>query len=412
MSAHAKLCPPSGWDRWSVCSASVDLQTGEGSIYADEGTAAHLLAATALQTGTRAEDYIGMSIWVPDKEDYDAGRVESFYTDTENIPLTGNVFVVDHAMADPVQEYMDQVMIQDRDYIQFETKVPIDHVTGEDEATGTADTLRVNGTTLASHDLKFGQGKKVFAKDNGQQLLYLAGGAKDLDWMGPFDKFEVHIHQPRLGHHDVWELDQVELVEWVKKIRSKAHRVTKKGERKFQPGKDACQFCDYRSDCEARTNKVKSIVMEEFPMMDEQPTDGVEAAKLSEAGHLVEFVEAWAKDVWAKLNHGVRNNPELFPDWKLTEGRGSRKFAAGAETKAQARLKKLHFKLDQYAPRKFMTAPQVETLVGKKVYKETFADLVEWAPGSLKLTPASDPRPAKNTAEALGFDDLEKTEQE
>jgi len=409
VSAHAKLCPPSGWDRWSVCTASVDLQTGEGSVYADEGTAAHLLAATALKNGTKAEDYIGMWIWVPDHQGYEDGEQEDFYESAGDCPLTGRTFEIDKAMADPVQDYIDQVLIQEADYIQFETKVPIGHITGEEDATGTADTLRVHGTTLAVHDLKFGQGKQVYAKDNGQLMLYLLGGIKDLDWLASrFDRFEIHIHQPRLNHHDVWEFDEATLVEWAKKIRKAGHTVTVEGRRDFQPDQEACRFCDYRDNCSARTNKVRDIVLNEFPLL--EGSDAMTPAQLSEAGHLVSFVESWAKDIWARLNDAVRRDPEAYPEWKLTEGRGSRAFAEGAESKAQVRLKKLHFKLDDYAPRKFITAAAVEKLVGKAVYKEKFADLVTWTPGSLKLTPAADPRPAANTGEALGFADLDATE--
>lgn len=400
MALHAKLCPPSGWDRWSVCSASVDLQTNEGSVYADEGTAAHLLAATALENELKAADYIGQRIWVPDAQDQAEGECERFLVGDED-PLTGRIFEVDHGMADAVQDYVDQVLVQDRDYIQFETAVPIGHITGEEGATGTADCIRVHGTTLAVHDLKFGQGKKVFAEANGQLLIYLLGAIKNLDWYGDFDKFEIHIHQPRLGHHDVWTLDLPTLMSWAEEIRHKALPITQEGHREFMAGPSACRFCDYRSSCAERERFVQSEVIDEFPIQD-QPELAEDKAKLLKALEHVEMVEQWCKDVWKAAADADNAEPGCLPGWGHFAGRGSRKIID--EERLVKRLKGWKFKLDDYMPRSLLSAAQVEELVGRARYATLAKDkLVEKIKGKPVFGRDTGKKERTNTPEAQGF---------
>lgn len=392
MAKHAKLCPPSGWDRWSVCSASVDLQTNEGSEFAAEGTAAHLLGDTCFLTDTKASDWLDQVIWVPDAQDEEEGKDARFMEEGEDPPLTGWAFTVDHEMADNVQTYIDEVMMQDRDYMQSETEVPIGHITGEEGATGHADVLRVHGKTLATHDLKYGKGVKVYAKENGQQLLYLLGGAKELDWLDKFEKFEVHIHQPRLGHHDVWYLGREELLMWAKTINKAAYRITAMGEREFQPGLKACKFCDYRKPCEARSTMAMASP-DDFPDIVNGEDASSDGAYMAEVLDRVEFVENWIKDMWTRANDMVKDDPDSVPGWGLFPGRGSRKIID--EEKVKARLRKRKFKVDDYAPRKMCSAAQLEKIVGKEEYNDTFKEFVEHFEGTPKLGRAKGSR--KNT---------------
>lgn len=58
---HSKFSPSSA-SIWMTCAGSQALSEGlpeESSFYADEGTAAHSLAETAMQEGKNCVDYLG-----------------------------------------------------------------------------------------------------------------------------------------------------------------------------------------------------------------------------------------------------------------------------------------------------------------------------------------------------------------
>src|SRR5690606_25466985 len=90
-------------------------------------------------------------------------------------------FEVDLEMAGYVQEYLDRTRQWagfDGTSLFVENRLPIDSITGEKDARGTADAVlvvpRVATNDLVIRDLKYGRGVPVAARENTQLLIYAA----------------------------------------------------------------------------------------------------------------------------------------------------------------------------------------------------------------------------------------------
>lgn len=425
---HARLSA-SGSDRWEVCTKAPemeDMYPDETSEAAAHGTAAHLLGAAVLKgivDGHKitAKDYEGTIIWVPDDVDAADGAVERFIDEDigDDAPLTGYTFMVDKEMICAIDEYVDQVLIQDYNEIYVEVDVPIGWMTGEKDAKGTADAIGIKYLEdtetfrIGVHDLKFGKSPKgmVFAKENRQMSHYMLGAINDFSWLGEFSQFDMHIHQPRLNHHDHWGCSQ----EWLD-LRNvaikKAATDILLGTTKFVPGEKQCFFCRHRANCEDYAEYVKKTVIEDFPVVETKGSRGGIKAEASQGSHLNEafklvgMVERWASSIRAAAARELEHHRENMPDWKFVAGKKSRSFTDQA--KVEDWMKRSKFKADEYSPRKFMTAPQLEKLTGKDYYKANIAEFVEWGKGNPQIKPITDPKPELDLAGDMGFENLEE----
>ena len=208
------LLSPSGSSRWVNCPASVlftkDIKE-EQSIYAAEGTLAHELAEKILN---------GKSIG--------------------GLDLPEN-------MLDYVLKYVSYVNKTTGKYYGFEQKFEIPEIKGW----GTIDCWSVNGNTLHIIDLKYGEGKRVFAKDNMQLLLYAWGAYSILRYIFEIEMIQVHIVQPRMNKNGVFEFDTVnptELAAFIEYVIKPAVEKSLTLDAEFNTG-EWCWFCKGRKTC-------------------------------------------------------------------------------------------------------------------------------------------------------------------
>jgi hypothetical protein len=122
------------------------------------------------------------------------------------------------------------------------------------------------------------------------------------------------------------------------------------------------------------------------------------------------LIRSWCNDKEAQAMSAInKGNPPIGEDgeYKLVEGRSSRKWTNEAEVEKAMRAAKLKV-ADIFIPRKLISAPAAEKLLGKK--HEIIQTMVNKPAGKPALVKASDPRPALQVKAEEEFDDLENEE--
>lgn len=184
--AHAEFSPSSA-HRWIPCPGSIKASRGLPDTSggdAREGTDAHHLGELLLKShpDTVAAHYIGKGMPNGTVVDADFARYVQMYVD-----------------------YVQQIVAANPGAVLLvEQVLPIDHLTGERGAVGTADAVILTSTEIVLCDLKFGRGVQVFAEENPQLMMYALGALRMFGMAADFQTARLVIIQPRLGHFDEW----------------------------------------------------------------------------------------------------------------------------------------------------------------------------------------------------------------
>lgn len=405
---HAELSP-SGASRWMRCPGSVALSRGledNGSHYARWGTVCHEVADLILQEAVHLIDpTTGLTQWGPrDAESY-VGRV---------FEIEGHELEFDMEMADCVNDYIAHVeSFWAPDAILLpETQVPLEHITGEEGATGTSDCVIIHPRLreICVIDLKGGKGVMVDAEENKQGLMYASGTIEEYDLLyGPFDKIRIVIVQPRLNHVSEWLLEMDEFNERIAEIKAGALKVreadavfiadciegsTPGGEfdEFLEPGEDQCRFCPAARSklCPALDGLVVDQLAktapparaDEFPDLTlpkkaaaAVPDESVDHEALAEAWRALPLIEKWIEGVRNAVHSRLHDGkPVGSGDHELTlyEGKRGARYWTDKDA-AEERMRKSRVKADDMFTKTLISPTQAEKKL--KDNKSLWADL-------------------------------------
>lgn len=421
MADHAILSP-SAADRWSVCPGSVYLAKDapdSSSDYADEGTAAHLLASECLEQGLNTADFLGAYIRVADDVE--------FCPENGDDPNhgKGKVFIVNEDMAEEVQKYVDYVRQASAGAELFvEEQYDISHIVPECFGTSDATILHADGE-LHVTDLKFGRGVEVSAVRNLQMVLYALGAIERFSLTHDIQSVRMTVHQPRLNNVSEWAATREEIETIGEHLKATGeyaitfHHGAVPTTEDFTPDEKACRFCPAKGNCEALARFSLNTLADDFvdldtvdqklPALVDAANERIGVVDNETLGRLMaqmDLIEGWAKAVRARVEAELLAGRSVFGH-KLVEGRKGRREWID-ETDAETTLKAMRLKKDEMYDFKVISPTKAEKLFKDSPRRwDRVRDLITQSNGKPSVAPLDDPRPELVVAPLDDFDNLD-----
>lgn len=384
--SHSIIAPSSAY-RWLNCPGSAKLESkyeDTSSVYAEEGTNAHLLLEKCLRlTKLNADEYIGKDIM---RED-------------------GGIFIVTEDMAENINWCLEFVREQEAllgAKAEPEQRVTLGWI--HPDLAGTCDiTIRQELGKLVIADLKYGKGKEVDPVGNPQLMVY-ALGAMGKECL--YEDVELVILQPRISREPkVWATTPAELYKWAEKTLKKAAATAAKGSKSFKAG-TWCDFCKAKADCPKLREKAMAVAGEVFGGAKLPIPTALTPEDLGDILPKLDIFDLWAKSVRERAESLLLSGQKV-PGFKVVRGRTNRAWAAEEEA-AKTFCELCPSAASEFFQSKFLSPVQLEkvikTMDNKDELMSVLYTLLESKEGKPTVVPESDKRPAIEFNNPVMFD--------
>lgn len=405
MPLHSVLAASAAY-RWMNCPGSIRLSGGidqAPSAYAEEGTAAHVLAEQCLSRGDNGRDYVD---WYVGTNAKGVGFLQE-KDPRERDPELASVFVVTEEMADAVQVYLDAIRadMKANPTASLAIEKKFDLSSWFPGMFGTNDaSLSEPFGRLVVYDYKHGAGYPVEVERN-SQLLYYAFGA----YLGEdYETIEMVIIQPRARHKDGpvrrYALSARELNTWAKEELRPAAMATEPANAPVVPG-SWCKFCPVLHTCRAFADHAMSVVKSDFRQIDLPSPELLTDSELAVIMSSADVLKTWLTGIFAAAQEKLLAGGNI-PGWKLVQKKTNRRWID--EQKVVDFFANNHRKQVRIYEQKLRSPAQLEKAIKELKLSIDIEDLWEKPDGGLTLASESDRRPAVTANPALDFVDVDK----
>ena len=366
MSKHAFLSA-SASHRWLNCPPSAKLCEAlpdQISSYAQEGTDCHELCAYLV------EKALGRTVTDPTE------NLTYYNAEMQNCAEEYCSFVLEQLEEAKKHCKDPQVMVEQRlDFSRF-----------VENGFGTGDCIIVADDVLHIIDYKHGLGVLVEATNNSQLFCYALGALEIFDDLYDINEVKMSIFQPRRSNTDTFTILKEDLLTWAKEVLVPTAKLAYEGKGEFKAG-DHCQFCKVKASCRKRAEYNLELAKYDFAMP--ATLDSIEiAAILPKIDQLISWGNGLKEFALTQAQAGTH-----YEGFKVVEGRSNRKYTDEAVVAATV----TDAGFDPYE-KKLLGVTAMTTLLGKKRFDELLGGLIYKPPGKPALVPASDKRPAINSA--------------
>lgn len=380
---HA-LLSASGSHRWLECTPSACLEEklpNKSSVYAEEGTFAHELAALI------AMYFLGQI----SEKDYENQLAELKKNDYYSYDM--HEHCVDYAKL--IVEKRDKLKELSKDgevTVMIEAQIKYDE--WAPEGFGTADCLILAEGFLEVVDFKYGKGKRVDAFGNPQMRMYTLGSYQTYGLVYNVENITMTIFQPRIANGITSdEITIEELLKWGNNVVKPRALLAFAGQGDFKPSSETCKFCKAKASCRARAE-------ENLKLFDDAPDTLLLTP--DEAGEILakaDDIENWLSELKEHVQQTLIEGKPV-KGWKIVQGCSNRKYS-DTDKVVKAMVAAGYDEASLYKPKELIGITQMEKDFGKKNVAKVLDGLLIKPAGKPTLAPADDSRPEYKPQEEL-----------